>query len=81
MVFAASCHLSGCIYLHGGVSEARSTKPVSGLYRYDVGANVWELIDMSGPTLSHHAAVALDDRHIAFIGWCFMNHNVLCVII
>lgn len=68
MAFHAGAFLNDRLYCHGGISQYQSTKPLSGLYEFSLlnGGHWKRLAD--GPALSHHAAVAVDDRYLLLVG-------------
>ena len=65
--YHVGCVVAGVLYVHGGVSQSRSTQPLRSLYALEAG--VWREEGCVGaPALSHHAAVVLADRYVALIG-------------
>ncbi|XP_067937088.1 kelch domain-containing protein 9-like [Watersipora subatra] len=68
VAFAAGCVIGDVVYLHGGVSKARSTEPCTNLYKYLASSRRWELVNSYGPSLSHHVCVSFGDNQIIFIG-------------
>ena len=94
VAFSSGCLLNSVLYVHGGVSEARSTKPNSNLYRIlldkrfgdDNGSSCknlgrWELANSSGPALSHHTCTPVDDIHIVYIGICCTRSSFVKLVI
>lgn len=77
VAFSAGCLINDLLYLHGGVSEARSSKPLSSLHKFSISFNRWELINSNGPCLSHHTCLAVSDHHLLFIGNRLLSHILL----
>ncbi|BFZ11071.1 hypothetical protein BsWGS_14110 [Bradybaena similaris] len=61
--------LNDVLYIHGGIQEAGSNHPSNQFYKLDLKTTFWEEIHTPGsPSLSHHAAVVLEDRYLLLIG-------------
>lgn len=69
VAFHAACVIRGAMYVHGGVTEKDGKFPSQYLHKLDFNTGMWSQIRVSGsPALSHHCAVAIDNRYMLLIG-------------
>ena len=68
LAFHAGSIVNDCLYYHGGINQYQSTKPLSALFRCSLTpSGCWTRL-ADGPSLSHHAAVAVDNRYLMLVG-------------
>nr|KAG5691363.1 hypothetical protein BaRGS_033412 [Batillaria attramentaria] len=57
------------MYVHGGVEQKDGKQPSNALHKLDLSTGMWSRIQTSGsPALSHHCALAIDDRYMLLVG-------------
>ncbi|XP_061181620.1 kelch domain-containing protein 9-like [Saccostrea echinata] len=67
--FHAGCVVGNNFYIHGGVESMDSKTPSNRLYQLSSSEGAWTELSFPGsPSLSHHAAVDINDRYIILIG-------------
>lgn len=67
--FHVGCIVRGSLFLHGGITNLKSTVPSNQFYRLDPHTTTWQQIRTPGsPSLSHHACTVADNRYILLIG-------------
>eukprot|EP01135_Chromosphaera_perkinsii_P000996 Nk52_evm10s156 gene=Nk52_evmTU10s156 len=67
--FHAGVIVKGVLFVHGGIKKKDSLKPSNGLYTYDFSRKQWcALTSADSPFLSHHKAVAVEERYVCLIG-------------
>ncbi|XP_076437928.1 kelch domain-containing protein 9-like [Babylonia areolata] len=69
VAYHAACIIRGGLFVHGGVTQKDGKEPSHSLHRLDLSSGMWSQVKTPGtPALSHHCAVAIDDRYMLLIG-------------
>ncbi|KAL8589141.1 hypothetical protein ACOMHN_052479 [Nucella lapillus] len=69
VAFHAACVIRGGLFVHGGVTQKDGKDPSQDLHRLDLNSGLWSRVRTpGGPALSHHCAVAMDNRYMMLIG-------------
>ncbi|KAK7091531.1 kelch domain-containing protein 9-like [Littorina saxatilis] len=76
VAFHTACVIRGTLYIHGGVTVKDGKQPSRDLHKLDLNSKLWSKIHTPGsPALSHHCAVAVDDRYMLLIGGWTGRHR------
>lgn len=67
--FHVAIAIDNCLFIHGGIKEQNSTKPLNDFHRIDMKTyHIDKLTSNESPYLSQHAAVVFSNKYIIFIG-------------
>lgn len=65
----AAATVGSRIFVHGGLTQPKSTDPTSALHCFDTGSEKWLSIPgRNSPALSHHRAFVQEDRFLNLVG-------------